>query len=69
MSLHDALKVAATGNGEGGSPCILKTSGRVSAVDPQAVTVTLDDGLVFSGDLVLGADGVGVCATSYLNCS
>jgi 2-polyprenyl-6-methoxyphenol hydroxylase-like FAD-dependent oxidoreductase len=61
VSLHDALKAAATGDGEGGRPCILKTSSRVSVVDPHAATVTLDDGSVFSGDLVLGADGVGVC--------
>jgi hypothetical protein len=44
-----------------GKPCILKTSTRVADIDPHAAKITLDDGSVFSGDLVLGADGVGVC--------
>ena len=39
---------------------MLKTSSVVTAVDPNTATVTLEDGSSFSGDLVLGADGVSV---------
>jgi hypothetical protein len=43
---------------------VLKTSSVVTAVDPNTATVTLEDGSSFSGDLVLGADGVSVSLTS-----
>lgn len=39
---------------------MLKTSSIVTDVDPNTATVTLQDGSSFSGDLVLGADGVSV---------
>ena len=38
----------------------LKTSCRVIDVDPYTAITTLDDGRVFQGDLVVGADGVHV---------
>jgi salicylate hydroxylase len=57
VALHGALKAAVASVGPEG---ILKTSSRVTHVDPDAATVTLDNGSVFSGDLILGADGVRV---------
>lgn len=37
---------------------VVKTSARVNKVDPDAGTVTTEAGEVFSGDLVVGADGL-----------
>lgn len=60
VQLHDELKRKATSPGGEGIPAVLKTSSVVRDVDPVAGTVTLEDGSSFSGDLVLGADGVSV---------
>ncbi|SPQ25596.1 acde7633-ccef-48d4-adfa-3a9f8766258e [Thermothielavioides terrestris] len=58
VRLHEELKrQATTAEGEG-TPAVLKTSSCVASVDPDTATVTLEDGSSFSGDLVLGADGV-----------
>ena len=61
VQLHDELKRKATSPGGEGIPAVLKTSSVVRDVDPLSGTVTLEDGSSFSGDLVLGADGVSVC--------
>ncbi len=61
VQLHDELKRKATSHDGEGIPAILKTSSVVRDVDPITGTVTLEDGSSFSGDLVLGADGVSVC--------
>ncbi|KAK3897627.1 hypothetical protein C8A05DRAFT_47831 [Staphylotrichum tortipilum] len=58
VALHEDLKRQATSPDGAGVPAVLKTSSPVTAVDPDTATVTLEDGSSFSGDLVLGADGV-----------
>jgi 2-polyprenyl-6-methoxyphenol hydroxylase-like FAD-dependent oxidoreductase len=60
VQLHEELKRLATSPEGSGTPAVLKTSCIVTAVDPDTATVTLEDGSSFSGDLVLGADGVSV---------
>lgn len=37
---------------------ILHTSSRIDTVDPQTATIILEDGRQYSGDVVVGADGV-----------
>jgi 2-polyprenyl-6-methoxyphenol hydroxylase-like FAD-dependent oxidoreductase len=58
VRLHEELKRQATSAEGKGTPAVLKTSSCVASVDPDTGTVTLEDGSSFSGDLVLGADGV-----------
>ncbi|KAH6844537.1 hypothetical protein B0I37DRAFT_398203 [Chaetomium sp. MPI-CAGE-AT-0009] len=58
VRLHEELKLKALSTDDQGTPAVLKTSSVVTAVDPNTATVTLQDGSSFSGDLVLGADGV-----------
>lgn len=60
VQLHEELKRKATSPDGDGIPAVLKTSSVVKDVDPETATVTLEDGSSFSGDLVLGADGVSV---------
>lgn len=54
---HEGLKIAAQDPGKG-EPAILHTSSKVVDVDPQNATVTLANGEVFAGDVLIGADGV-----------
>lgn len=56
--LHTALKNMATGAEGQGKPAKLHTSSKVKEVDPEAATITLDDGTKIEGDLIVGADGV-----------
>lgn len=56
--LHLALWAKATGKGGKGQPCELRLAHRAKFVDPHRAEVTLENGDVISGDLVLGADGV-----------
>ncbi|KAF4462846.1 3-hydroxybenzoate 6-hydroxylase 1 [Fusarium albosuccineum] len=58
VHLHEALKESATSQARQGTPVILATSSPVVDVDVASTTVTLADGSWFSGDLILGADGV-----------
>ncbi|KAK2601823.1 hypothetical protein QQS21_004606 [Conoideocrella luteorostrata] len=59
VELHEALKKHATDPDGSGPPAVLETSAPVSHIDAQIVTITLKDGTRRTGDLVLGADGVG----------
>ncbi|CAI7650086.1 unnamed protein product [Penicillium manginii] len=54
---HDGLKAAAQAPGPG-NPAILHTASKVVDVDPHKATVTLENGDVHTGDVVIGADGV-----------
>lgn len=60
VHLHEELKRLATSNDGKGPPAVLHTSAKVVDIDPQKATVTLETGEVYTGDLVLGADGVWV---------
>ncbi|KAH6964682.1 hypothetical protein DER45DRAFT_602178 [Fusarium avenaceum] len=59
VKLHEALKEKATTDDNEGPGAILKISSQVIDVDPYKMTVTLQNGDQLSGDLILGADGVG----------
>jgi 2-polyprenyl-6-methoxyphenol hydroxylase-like FAD-dependent oxidoreductase len=65
VRLHEELKRKALSTDDEGTPAVLKTSSVVTTVDPDTGTVTLEDGSSFSGDLVLGADGVSVSLSTY----
>ncbi|KAJ6029972.1 uncharacterized protein N7446_000965 [Penicillium canescens] len=54
---HEGLKKAAQGPGKG-APALLHTASKVVDVDPHEATVTLENGHVIKGDVLLGADGV-----------
>ncbi|CAK7207214.1 hypothetical protein SEUCBS139899_010023 [Sporothrix eucalyptigena] len=58
VSLHNELKRVATSEEGQGPPAILKTASKVASVDPETATITLEDGTTYTGDLLLGADGV-----------
>ncbi|RDW67481.1 uncharacterized protein DSM5745_09347 [Aspergillus mulundensis] len=52
VDLHNALRAAAAREVE------IRLSSRVASVDAEAGVVTLEDGSVYTGDLVIGADGM-----------
>ncbi|KAL2815825.1 hypothetical protein BDW59DRAFT_176011 [Aspergillus cavernicola] len=64
--LHEGLKVAAQALGHG-IPARLHKSGKVVDIDPHNATITLENGEVVSGDVVLGADGVHSAARAKLS--
>lgn len=63
VRLHDQLKLVATGNEGVGTPAKLHLSSRVLKADPEAGTVTLEDGRTIGADLIVGADGIYVRLT------
>ncbi|KAF1933856.1 FAD binding domain-containing protein [Didymella exigua CBS 183.55] len=58
VGLHSELKRLATTEDGPGKPAILKTRSRVVNVNTADGTVTLENGEVVQGDVVVGADGV-----------
>jgi 2-polyprenyl-6-methoxyphenol hydroxylase-like FAD-dependent oxidoreductase len=58
--LHDELKRVATQDAAPGIPAIIHTSSKVIDVDCSDATVKLLNGTSVKGDVVIGADGVGV---------
>lgn len=52
----------ATGGDGTGPPALLHTASKVVEVDPDAGSLVLANGSTFSGDLILGGDGVSVSA-------
>lgn len=60
--LHEHLKAAALAAG-----CELATSSKVADVDPHNATITLEDGEILKGDVIIGADGVHSTARSKLS--
>lgn len=59
IDMHNAMKLIATGEGKG-KPVVIHLQSRIKEVDVEKSTITLNDGSVVSGDLILGADGVHV---------
>ncbi|KAL4993629.1 hypothetical protein BDV10DRAFT_178756 [Aspergillus recurvatus] len=57
VDLHNALRAAAAKE-VNGRRVQIRLSSRVASVDAEAGVVTLEDGSVYSGDLVIGADGM-----------
>jgi salicylate hydroxylase len=58
MDLHDVLKDFATSSNGLGPPATIKTSSNVVDCDPDEGAVTLKNGEVLRGDLIVGADGM-----------
>lgn len=58
VRLHEALKHNATTIEGDGQPCEIFLSSTVVDVDAENASITLADGTVVTGDLVVGADGV-----------
>lgn len=56
--IHTELKRTALSPGGLGKPAQLETGAKVTTVDAAAGTVTLDDGRIFRGDVIVGADGI-----------
>ena len=53
------MRVVTSAEGSG-PPAVVHKSSKVSDVVPDTAIIALDNGSSFSGDLVLGADGIGV---------
>ncbi|KIW99960.1 uncharacterized protein Z518_10888 [Rhinocladiella mackenziei CBS 650.93] len=58
VHLHETLKKLATSTALRGIPVELNLSTSVVDVDPSSASITLKDGSVVRGDVVVGADGV-----------
>ncbi|KZT35192.1 FAD/NAD(P)-binding domain-containing protein [Sistotremastrum suecicum HHB10207 ss-3] len=58
VDLHVELKYLATETDGDGRPCVLHLGTGVSALDSEYASITLVDGTVVTGDLVIGADGI-----------
>ncbi|RAH84256.1 FAD/NAD(P)-binding domain-containing protein, partial [Aspergillus japonicus CBS 114.51] len=58
VDLHEALKSKATSPEGPGTPVTIHLRSKVVSCDPAAPSLTLADGSVVEGDLVIGADGV-----------
>lgn len=57
--IHQELKRTALSPTGLGTPAHLETGAKVSTVDAASGKVTLEDGRVFTGDVIIGADGIG----------
>ncbi|KAH6629613.1 FAD binding domain-containing protein [Boeremia exigua] len=67
QDLHTYLRSMAVSTERDGQPAILRTSTRVSCCDCNGGKVTLEDGEILEGDLIIGADGIhSVLRTSVL---
>jgi 2-polyprenyl-6-methoxyphenol hydroxylase-like FAD-dependent oxidoreductase len=58
VDLHSGLRDLATSSAGKGAPATLYTRSKVDSVDIGAPSITLEDGSVHSGDLVIAADGI-----------
>lgn len=69
IDLHEGLKAMALDAKGPGVPATLHLRSKVIACDPHKPSITLEDGRSFEGDLVLGADGLHVRASIFIDCS
>ncbi|KAK3694143.1 FAD binding domain-containing protein [Podospora appendiculata] len=58
VDLHDVLKRTATGTAGPGRPVTIHLKAAVVGYNPDTPSITLADGTVVQGDLVIGADGI-----------
>lgn len=56
--LHTALNKMATGQDGKGKPAKLHVASRVKFANPATAAITLEDGTLIQGDVIVGADGV-----------
>lgn len=66
VDLHNKLKSEATSKSRDGVPVKLHLACKVVDIDLYNARVTLEDGRIFDGDLLLGADGLHV-STALVN--
>ncbi|KAF2648392.1 FAD binding domain-containing protein [Lophiostoma macrostomum CBS 122681] len=68
IDLHNKLKQAAT-DSAGSGRAELHTSSQVVAIDPATASITLENGIIFEGDVIIAADGVhSMCRRSIPGC-
>ncbi|ROV99928.1 hypothetical protein VMCG_06182 [Cytospora schulzeri] len=65
VGLHESLKKLATNEDGAGPPAKLRTSSKVVSLDPEKGQVTLADGTIETGDVILGADGIYVSRRAF----
>lgn len=58
VDLHNELRKLATEVEGPGTPAEIKTGAKVESIDTEAGKVTLADGEVIEGDVIIGADGI-----------
>lgn len=58
VDLHESLKRMATALDGPGIPVTIKTKSEIVAYDAESPSMTLKDGTVLTGDLLVGADGI-----------
>ncbi|POS74305.1 FAD binding domain-containing protein [Diaporthe helianthi] len=69
VDLHESLKRMATEADGPGIPVVINTRSEVVAFDPETPSMTLKNGTVIKGDLVIGADGIhSVSVVTILGC-
>jgi salicylate hydroxylase len=66
QDLHDCLKRAAISRARDGASAEIRVSSRVVSCDCQNATVTLENGEVIKGDLVIAADGIRSAMRQYV---
>ncbi|THW01055.1 FAD/NAD(P)-binding domain-containing protein [Aureobasidium pullulans] len=58
QDLHSALREAALSTELPGYPASIVTAAKVVSCDCETGTITLEDGTIYQGDLIIGADGI-----------
>lgn len=66
VDLHDSLKEAVLADDGRSPPAKIHVSSRVITCDPEIGSVTLENGQVWKGDLIVGADGIHSVLRSYV---
>ncbi|KAK3991273.1 putative salicylate hydroxylase [Cladorrhinum sp. PSN332] len=66
VDLHNMLKKMATEPLGPGPPATIYLQSAVESYDPEAASITLANGTVVRGDLVVGADGIHSLATEFV---
>ena len=62
--MHRMLLKSATEEAGEGPPCKLEVNHKAADVDCEARTVTFENGVTITADLIIGADGVSVSNAS-----
>lgn len=60
VDMHTMLLEAATQEAGEGTPCSVVVDHIAKECDPEAGTVTFENGVTISADLIIGADGIRV---------
>ena len=66
VDLHEALREMATSSNGPGAPARIINGAHIIGYDAEAGSVTLADGSILSGDLIVAADGVHSIASEFI---